>query len=111
MKATAKLFNGLEDSDTVTVTVGRLRELVAMAEARAEETLRDAEERANRIIQQTETESKSRRAEADTYALRSLRSLEKELNAITGSVRKGIELLASQALVGMNNGYSEEDPT
>ena len=86
-------------------------ELVALAETRAEETLRDAEQRANRIIQQTEAESKSRRAEADAYALRSLRGLEKELNAITGSVRKGIELLASQVVVSMTNGYSEEDPT
>ena len=85
-------------------------ELVAMAENRAEGTMKDAEQRASRMLEQSEAEATSRRTEADAYALRSLRALEKELSNLTGSVRKGIEVLASQAVVGMNahNGYSEE---
>ena len=81
-------------------------ELVAMAETRAEETLKDAEQRAGRLLQQTETEARSRRTEADAYALRSLRNLEKELASLAGSVRKGIEVLASEAAVGLNSNYS-----
>ena len=84
-------------------------ELVALAENRAEGTMKDAETRAERLLQQSENEAQSRRTDADAYALRSLRALEKELSNLTGSVRKGIDVLASQAVVGLNNGYSEED--
>ncbi|MCH7606896.1 MAG: hypothetical protein IH962_07055 [Chloroflexi bacterium] len=95
-------------------------ELVALAESRAEETLKDADLRAGRLLQQTEAEARSRRTDADAYALRSLRNLEKELSSLAGSVRKGIEVLASEAAVGLNsnysgngfpeNGFSEEEP-
>ena len=84
-------------------------ELVALAESRAEETLRDAEQRCGRMLDQSEAESRTRRTEADAYALRSLRSLERELTSLSGSVRKGIEVLAGQAVAGLNNGrYTEE---
>ena len=83
-------------------------ELVALAESRAEETLRDAEQRAGRILQQTEAEARSRRTDADAYALRSLRGLEKELSALTGSVRKGIEVLAQEAVVNINGNHAEK---
>jgi hypothetical protein len=69
-------------------------ELVALAEARAEKITKDSEQRAARMLQQSEAEARSRTAEADAYALRSLRSLEQELTSITGSVRKGIDLLS-----------------
>jgi len=77
---------------------------------RGEETLREAEQRAARIIEQAEAESQARRTEADAYALRCLRAFERELNSLNGSVRKGIDLLAGNALVGSlsNNHYSEE---
>ena len=84
-------------------------ELVTQAEVRAQQTVRDAEERAARILQQTESESASRRTDADAYALRSLRGLESELAAIVGSVRKGIEVLAGQAATNLNAQYFEED--
>ena len=84
-------------------------ELVAMAENRAEETLRDAEQKATRMIEQTEAHARSRQTEADAYALRSLRTLEKELSNLRGSVRKGIEVLAGQATVSVNGGFSEEE--
>ena len=85
-------------------------ELVALAENRAEGTIKDAEQRSVRILEQSEAEAQSRCTEADAYALRSLRGLEKELSNLTGSVRKGIEVLSSQALVGMNGNsrYSGE---
>jgi GTPase involved in cell partitioning and DNA repair len=84
-------------------------ELVALAESRAEETLRDAEQRCGRMLDQSEAQAKSRQTEADAYALRSLRGLERELANLTGSVRKGIEVLAGQAAAGLNNGrYADE---
>lgn len=84
-------------------------ELVALAESRAEDTLRDAEQRAGRMLQQTEAEARSRRTEADAYALRSLRNLEKELRGLSESVRKGIEVLASQSVGSLSGGYAEKD--
>ena len=84
-------------------------ELVTQAEARAAETVRDAEERITRMLQQSETEALSRKTEADAYALRSLRAMEVELGKLSGSVRKGIEVLAEQTASNMNSRrYAEE---
>ena len=78
---------------------------------RAEEILHDAQERASRILQMAEAEAESRRTEADAYALRTLRSLEREINGISGSVRKGIDMLAGSTLASAamanNNGNSD----
>ena len=71
-------------------------EITETAQKRAEETLSEAAERANRIIKQTENDAKSRLVDADAYALRSLRALERQLNNITESVRKGIDMLAEE---------------
>lgn len=65
---------------------------------KAEDMLRDAEARSRRIIEQAEQEAENRRNQADAYALRTLRELERELSAATGSVRKGIDVLAGSAL-------------
>ena len=65
---------------------------------KAEDMLRDAEARSRRIIDQAEQEAENRRNQADAYALRTLRELERELSAATGSVRKGIDVLAGSAL-------------
>ena len=70
-------------------------EMVLVAENRARETLSQAEERAEQLVQRAEAQGRSRRSEADAYALQSLRVLERELNALTGSVRKGIDQLAA----------------
>ncbi len=83
-------------------------EITEMAQKRAEETLADAEERANRLLKQSETESQSQRTEADTYALRSLRALERQLNEIAGSVRKGIDMLARETALTSNGRLTEE---
>ena len=85
-------------------------ELVVQAEARAAETVRDAEERITRMLQQSEAEALSRRTEADAYALRSLRAMETELGKLAISVRKGIEVLAEQTAKGMDgHKYTEKD--
>ena len=78
---------------------------------RAEQILEEAQERASRILQMAEAEAESRRTEADAYALRTLRSLEREINGISGSVRKGIDMLAGSTLASAamaNNGGNSE---
>ena len=85
-------------------------ELVIQAETRAAETVRDAEERITRMLQQAEAEALSRRTEADAYALRSLRAMETELGKLAISFRKCIEVLAEQAAKGMDNHkYTEKE--
>ena len=65
---------------------------------KAEEMLREAETAARRMIDQAEREAENRRNQADAYALRTLRDLERELTSATGSVRKGIDALAGATL-------------
>lgn len=65
---------------------------------KAEEMMREAEIKYKRIIAQAEQDAENRRNQADAYALRTLRDLERELTAATGSVRKGIDALAGSAL-------------
>jgi len=64
---------------------------------KAEELFADADRKTQRQMEQVEKECIARRIEADSYALKSLRDLEQELTKISGSVRKGIELLAKNA--------------
>ena len=88
----------------------RQSEVVTQAEAKAADTVREAEERITRMLQQSEAEAMSRRTEADAYALRSLRSMETELDKLVGSVRKGIEVLAIEASSNLNmHRYQEEE--
>lgn len=78
----------------------------------AEEILEDAQDRASRILQLAEAEAQNRRTEADAYALRTLRSLEREVNSISGSVRKGIDMLAGSTLASTaanGNGFGDDD--
>lgn len=65
---------------------------------KAEEILRDAEDRSQQIIDHAEREAENRRNQADAYALRTLRELERELNTAMGSIRKGIDVLAGSAI-------------
>ena len=81
-------------------------EIIALAESRAEDTLKEAEQHAARVLESSEAEATNRRTEADAYALRSLRALEKELASITGSVRKGIDVLSGHASTNLNGSYS-----
>ena len=50
------------------------------------------------MVAQAEQEAENRRNQADAYALRTLRDLERDLTTATGSIRKGIDVLASSAL-------------
>jgi hypothetical protein len=69
----------------------------------AEELLREAETKSRRIVDQAEREAENRRNHADAYALRTLRDLERDLAAATGSIRKGIDVLAGSALAAGSN--------
>lgn len=71
---------------------------------RAEDMLREAEVKYKRIIESAEQEAENRRNQADAYALRTLRELERELTSATGSIRKGIDVLAGSALAAAGNG-------
>ena len=84
-------------------------EVVSQSESKAAETIKDAEERITRMLQQSEAEALSRRTEADAYALRSLRGMESELVKLMGSVRKGIEVLAIEASSNLNSRRYEEE--
>ena len=84
-------------------------ELVREAQKRAEEMVSEAEQRATRILQQAEANSHARCTDADAYALRSLRSLERELNVMSGSVRKGIDLLAGDITYVGNGSHRSSD--
>ena len=77
---------------------------------RAEEILRDAETKSQRIINQAEQEAEKRLNQADAYALRTLRDLERELNAASGSIRKGIDMLAGSALASSANAQPAPSP-
>ena len=81
-------------------------DITVMAENRAQEMLGQAEERAERLARQSESQARSRRSEADAYALQSLRALERELSALNGSVRKGIDLLAADQAAASVNGLA-----
>jgi len=86
-------------------------EVVTQAETRAADTVREAEGRITRMLQQSEAEALSRKTEADAYALRSLRTMESELGKLMGSVRKGIEVLAVQATGNLNARRYEGEET
>ncbi len=83
-------------------------EILAQAEQRAATLLRDAEDRARRMVEQAETQSESTRSEADAYALRSLRTLEQELNNVTSAVRRGIDVLSGPATATLTTQYFGE---
>ena len=94
-----------------------LRDMLSQNEIhrKAEEYLQEAEEKSARILERAEADAQARRTEADAYALRCLRAFERELNTLNGSVRKGIDLLAGNALVATShneyqNGHKEAEP-
>ena len=84
-------------------------EIIEKAQRKAEQTISEAEERAQRLINQSENSARSQVAEADAYALHSLRNLERQLNSITASVRKGIDMLAQDTVLSTGNGHYKEE--
>ena len=83
-------------------------EILAQAEQRAATMLRDAEDRSRRMVEQADTQSEATRSDADAYALRSLRTLEQELNNVTSAVRRGIDLLSGPATATLTTQYFGE---
>ena len=80
-------------------------DILMQAEQRAANLLRDAEDRARRMMEQAEQQSEANRSDADAYALRSLRTLEQELNSITSAVRRGIDVLSGPATATLTTQY------
>ncbi len=83
-------------------------ELVLQAEQRAMNMLRDAEERARRMVDQAETQAQACRTDADAYALRSLRTLEREVSNINSVVRQGIDVLSGPVSANLSSHYFDE---
>ena len=83
-------------------------ELLQQAEQRAMSVLRDAEDRSRRMVEQAEAHANASRSDADAYALRSLRTLEQELNNVTSAVRRGIDLLSGPATATLSSQYFGE---
>ena len=84
-------------------------EILERAQERANQIISEAEERARRMLNQSENSARSQLAEADAYALHSLRNLERQLNGITASVRKGIDMLAQDTVLSASNGHYKEE--
>ena len=80
-------------------------DILMQAEQRAANLLRDAEDRSRRMLEQAEQQSEANRSDADAYALRSLRTLEQELNTITSAVRRGIDVLSGPATATLTTQY------
>lgn len=83
-------------------------EVLQQAEQRAANLLRDAEDRSRRMVEQAEGQAESTRSEADAYALRSLRTLEQELNSVSTAVRRGIDVLSAPAAATLSSQYFGE---
>ena len=73
-------------------------ELMATARQKSEALLQDAEYKANSALQRAEVESKSSRADADAYAVQTLRNLEREMSSALGSVRRGLDSLGASTV-------------
>ena len=68
-------------------------EMVKAARHNADELLAEVEHKAERMTDQAHIEAKTRMAEADAYALKAMRTLERELTTLLKTVRNGLELL------------------
>ena len=69
-------------------------ELLVTARRQSEDLLAEAEQKASRMVDHAEIESRRTRSDSDAYVIESLKNLEREATQILGSVRKGIESLS-----------------
>ena len=74
-------------------------ELIVTARHRAEQLTDESESRAARLIQEAESEATTSQAEADTYVSQALRNLERELNNVLTTVRKGLDTIGATVQV------------
>ena len=66
-------------------------EILVAARAKAQQLVEEADEKAGKLMERVETESRSTQAQSDAYVVQSLRSLEQELTSVLASVRKGLD--------------------
>jgi hypothetical protein len=74
-------------------------ELVKEAGKEAKAISKEAEERAQQILDVAETQAATKRTSADRYAQEQLYKLEEEVNRLLSTVRNGIEVLEAQQKV------------
>ena len=56
--------------------------------------IQEAEHKAHKVLSQADLEARSKRAEIDTYAAKTLRNLERQLNSNLTSIRNGLALMS-----------------
>ena len=74
-------------------------DVLLAARRKAEELKDESERKANRIMEQAESESRNNRLEADTYVIQSLRSLERETTSVLATVRKSLDTIGATVRV------------
>ena len=70
-------------------------EVLTAARNRAELLMVEADEKATRLLERVENESRNTRAEVDAYVVQSLRNLEQELTTVLTAVRRGLDNLGA----------------
>ena len=68
-------------------------EITKAARKQSEETIEEAQRKAQRILDETDTQANARRAGADQYAQATLLKLEQELAKVIDTVHNGIEVM------------------
>jgi flagellar biosynthesis/type III secretory pathway protein FliH len=68
-------------------------EIVSAAQEKARIIEEEAEQRANKRLEQADREAMAKRAEAYNYALQTLQTLERNLDSVLGTVRNGVGML------------------
>jgi cell division septum initiation protein DivIVA len=68
-------------------------EILKDAERKSAELLQEAERKAARMISQSDVEARTKKAEADAYSAKTLRTLERQLTSNLTSIRNGLAVL------------------
>ena len=74
-------------------------DLMTAARHRAERLTDESESKAATLIQEAEAAANNSRAEADTYIVQALRNLDRELNNVLTTVRKGLDTIGATVQV------------
>ena len=69
-------------------------EIVAAAQERAQSIESEAQQKAQQRVDQADRDAVAKQAEAYTYALEMLQTLEQQLGALLGTVRNGVGMLS-----------------
>jgi len=68
-------------------------EIMKEAQKKSSEIVQEAENKAHKLLSQAGLEARSKKADIDTYAAKTLRNLERQLNSNLTSIRNGLALL------------------